>query len=817
MSFRECMANAEKDGDITPQQAIEVRDLFDAVRGSLAADLGGQAAETAAARETFMRLKADVAHRKRVKVLGMQAFRARQKDMAAYSRPDRPGAALAGMISPDSATRAASLEMVERGVQKELFSQLDDLLYEFRRTVTGGSRNETLMRDVVREIFGENSGNVAARELATSWQKVSDYARLRANTAGMRIAKRQNWGLPQSHNAVAIRAAGKQAWIDEILPSLDMVKMRSERTDLPFSEQTLRAALSDVYDSIATNGFNKLAPGSALRGRALHNRHTDHRFLVFKDADSWANYQAKYGNADTFDVMVGHLRNSAREISQLEMFGPNPESTVAALRDYARKVAAESGNEKAMANVEGDLVKFNQMWSLATKGDETSSQHWATIGSGTRNIISAALLGGAPITALADFNTQRIAASFLGMPTGKLMTRIFSEMAQGKDAGRFAARMGLVSDAWLNVGSANARFFGDSMLPGVTRRIADTTHRMSGLTGITRAGRQAFGLELQGYLGDNVGKSFVKLHEGLQQIMQRNGISAAEWDVIRKTPLFKHQGATFLRVLDVADRTDLPKRTARDLANKAMAMVESEMDIAVPIATTRARLVFTGNTARGTAAGEIVRFAGMFKTFPVTLMLRNIGRLLDQPTTTSKVRWVGDFLITSTLIGAGIVQTKQILAGRDPRPIDNFEFWLAGLLQGGGLGILGDFLFTNVNRFGKGFGTTIAGPGASLGTDAVNLTAGNLVQLLSGEETDFGIELTDFVARYTPGASIWYLRTALERLVTDQVRQLVDPDADKKLRRKMRQWERDFDQGHWWERGKMAPERAPDFANALGN
>ena len=54
MSFRECMANAEKDGDITPQQAIEVRDLFDAVRGSLAADLGGQAAETAAARETFM-------------------------------------------------------------------------------------------------------------------------------------------------------------------------------------------------------------------------------------------------------------------------------------------------------------------------------------------------------------------------------------------------------------------------------------------------------------------------------------------------------------------------------------------------------------------------------------------------------------------------------------------------------------------------------------------------------------------------------------------------------------------------------------------
>jgi hypothetical protein len=816
VSFRECIANAAADGDITATQAQEVRDLFDAVRGELARDLGVEAAESQAARITYDRLKADVAHRRRVKILNMQAFRARQADMAGYSQAGRPGKALSALISRDARSRATSLELYQRAVEKDLYARMDSLLYEFRLTVTGGARNEALMRDIVTEAFGRDSGNVTARELARSWTETAEVARQRANSGGMRIAKLENWGLPQAHDAVRIRAAGKDAWIAYTLDRLDKSAMRNKH-GLAWTDETLAAELSNTYDTIVTNGFNKLRPGTSQRGRALHNRSTDHRFLVFKDPAAWLEYQARYGSDNTFEVMVGHIRSVARDIAQMEMFGPSPSSTVAALKDYARKVVLESADEKAIARVEGDLVKFDQLWDLATRGEQTASQLWATIGSGTRSWISASLLGGAPLSAISDFGTQRIAASMIGMPVTPLMQRVFSEMLQGADSAKFAARMGLVADAWLNVGSANARYFGDAMLPGLSRRIGDTAHRLSGLTGLTRAGRQAFGLELQGYLGDNVGRSFSELHEGLQQILQRNGISPAEWDTIRATPLFEHQGATFLRVLDIADRTDIPKRTARELAAKAFAMVESEMDQAVPTSTLRARLAFTGNSARGTASGELLRFAGMFKTFPVTLLVNNLARMLDQPTNTARARWVSDFVISATVFGALAYQAKQMVYGRDPRPMDTSEFWIAAVLQGGGLGILGDFLFTNVNRFGKGFGSTIAGPGAGLGTDAINLSVGNLVQLASGEDTDFARELTDFVARYTPGASIWYLRLLAERLVIDQVRLMTDPKAEQRFRRKVRTYERDYGQQFWWLPGETTPERAPDISAAFGD
>ena len=159
VSFSECIANAAADGDITATQAQEVRDLFDAVRGDLARDLGAEAAESQAARVTYDRLKADVAHRRRVKILNMQAFRARQADMAGYSQAGRPGKALSALISRDARSRATSLEFYQRAVEKDLYARMDSLLYEFRLSVTGGARNEALMRDVYEGLSTTVRGN----------------------------------------------------------------------------------------------------------------------------------------------------------------------------------------------------------------------------------------------------------------------------------------------------------------------------------------------------------------------------------------------------------------------------------------------------------------------------------------------------------------------------------------------------------------------------------------------------------------------------------------------------------------------------------
>jgi hypothetical protein len=73
------------------------------------------------------------------------------------------------------------------------------------------------------------------------------------------------------------------------------------------------------------------------------------------------------------------------------------------------------------------------------------------------------------------------------------------------------------------------------------------------------------------------------------------------------------------------------------------------------------------------------------------------------------------YLITSTtMAGAMLMQTRDLLTGKDPRAMldkDWYKFWGQAFLQGGALGIYGDFLYgINQTRYGSGPIEALAGP-----------------------------------------------------------------------------------------------------------
>ena len=193
----------------------------------------------------------------------------------------------------------------------------------------------------------------------------------------------------------------------------------------------------------------------------------------------------------------------------------------------------------------------------------------------------------------------------------------------------------------------------------------------------------------------------------------------------------------------------------------------------------------------------------MFKQFPVTILLNNIMTYASAPGK-AKYSYLAQFFIVGTIMGAGILQSKQILNGKQTRPMDNVDFWVQSVLQFGGLSILGDFLFQNLNRYGKGLEETIAGPQISLFADAINLSVGNIMQAVKGERTNFGREVVDFAQRYTPGSTIWYLRLGLERMIVDEVLQAVDPKAKSRFRKAARKYKKNYGASFWWERGQGA-------------
>ncbi|HYC63491.1 MAG TPA: hypothetical protein VEC14_02075, partial [Reyranellaceae bacterium] len=163
-------------------------------------------------------------------------------------------------------------------------------------------------------------------------------------------------------------------------------------------------------------------------------------------------------------------------------------------------------------------------------------------------------------------------------------------------------------------------------------------------------------------------------------------------------------------------------------------------------------------------------------------------------------------------------------AGRDPRDMATPEFWGGALLQGGALGIWGDFLFSDLNRMGGGIVSTIAGPLAGRLDDLRNLTLGNAATGIDnlaaapGEEkkTNIGREAVRFLKTNMPFGNVWYLKLAWEREVLDQLQYLADPEANKAFKRQQRFWQKDFGQEFYWAPGETSPARGPDLSAALG-
>ena len=197
----------------------------------------------------------------------------------------------------------------------------------------------------------------------------------------------------------------------------------------------------------------------------------------------------------------------------------------------------------------------------------------------------------------------------------------------------------------------------------------------------------------------------------------------------------------------------------------------------------------------------------MLKSFPMTIIMTHFYRAAYQATMAGKLRYMAAIAATTTVLGGIALQMKDVAAGRDTREMDE-KFFAAAFAQGGGLGIFGDFMFSDQNRFGGGLTQTLTGPvGEALDTTA-KFTLGNLQQAVRGEETNVLGEGVQIAKRYTP--NVW--QTVLfTNAIYDQLTLLADPKAQQKFNRIVRRRRKDYDQDYWWRPGDLMPERPPEI------
>lgn len=812
MSLDRCFVGLELDGKIDAPRSKEAAELYEELKRFYSRTHGEDAAAALASRETVARLEAAAAHKKRNLIRQAQAQAGAIQKIRGYRGADPDGPldprGAAALFDRDAkAGHNNNVEARRNAIKGRVHGMMDELLYNFRSTITGRLRNRAELEDVVRELFKRGSTKSAnASELAEAWSKGAEYLRGRYNAAGGQIGKLDDWGLPQSHDSRLVKEAGFTAWRDFILPRLDRGRMIDRRTGEPFGDEAFEVMLRDVFETIRTDGWSKITPGQS-GGKMLANQKAEHRFLHFRDADAWLEYNSTFGTNDPMSAMMGHIETMSRDIALMEILGPNPAATVRWIKDTIQKDAARFGDDggKAESRAFAGAQQVQRLYDEITGSLRRPENERIALGfSAYRSIQTAAKLGAATLSAVTDLSFGAVTRSFNGLPVRRMLTNYVRQLNPASAADRkLAVRAGLIAEEWAHMTAASYRFLGEELTGEFSRRLANGVLKASGLNAWTQAGRWAFGMEFLGHLGDQVGKRFDELDPNLRRTFERNAIGADAWDIIRKTPLEDQKGVGWLFPKNVADQ---------DIGDRLLQMIQTETDFAVPVADLRTRATFNSIAPRGTWFGEIVRSALQFKAFPISIMMTHGRRMFDYDLWTGAKYAVG-MMGSMTIMGALALQLKEISKGKDPRAMGDehaAEFWGAAILQGGGLGIFGDFLGASENRFGGGFASTLAGPGVQTAQNVADFSVGNIAKAVRGDDTQFGSDFVKIVRQETPGGSLWYARLGLERLLIDQLQEQLDPNYRAAFRRAERR-AKDRGQEFYWEPGELAPDRLPEF------
>lgn len=698
----------------------------------------------------------------------------------------------------------AELERVDRyrkGVERDYFRQLVDAIDAIDGKLLGLIEDAAVAKAVVDEIFGRSTGSVKARAAAKAWLETAEAMRVRFNGSGGDMGKLDYSYLPQPHDQVRVLKAGQQAWVDDTLPLLDRTRYYNE-DGTPFTDPQMRAMLEAAWETISSGGVNKQTPG-AFRGTGAGitaNPAAKTREIHFAGPDEYMAYQQAYGRGSVLGSMQSHVGRMARDIALAESMGPNWKQTFAVTRDTMRKDGVSTRTLGATIDIEQAFGTLTGQYQIPAHAQ------FASIAQGARNIEVAAKLGGAVLSSVTDLGTMMVTAGFHRLPMHTMAANLIRSF--GADATQYANRSGLMADSLI---TDMNRWAEGNIGAGWTGKLANATMKLSLMNAWTDSLRRAFSVTMMGGMGRLSRIDWGALDATDRARLERGGISQADWAVIRQATPEQWRGQEMLTP-EAIRATGLPG--AEQVASKVLGYVVDESEYAVVNPDLATRTIQQGGTQKGTATGELWRSAMLFKSFPVAMITRHWRRTMDDTLSPAGRIAYGAALFTAlTAMGYVAMSLKDMARGKDPKDTSDPRTWGAAAIQGGGAGIMGDFLFSTQNRFGGGLGATLAGPLLGDAITGAELAFGAIANATKGEAPDGAAKALRLGVGITPGASLWYARAALERAVLHDAQEYLSPGY---LSRMTARAQKDFGQSFWWEPGRLEPARPPDMSKMIG-
>lgn len=822
MSYAECLKTFKETAkrEVTDDEIVDFLEALDAHKRYLKArdaSLGDADASLQAAKDIAGRLEAAALIEKRNAALNYTK-RMEHVGWVLNTFGKNPALGLESLLvgtqrAKDKARFGAA--QIQAALQKRYLS---GFITDIERTGSLAQFSSGAMdRDIARALWMLEREDMApllsrlpkeAKDIAKAIKKWQEVTRTDANNAGAWIAKRDDYIVRQSHDSERIRRAGFDAWAVKAREHFDIPAMMREH-GVSNEKQMLRA----TYNNLASGNHLKDAPenvATAFRGPGnLAKKLSQSRTVLFKDADAWFDYNQQFGTGNLRESVLASLSASANSTGLMRTMGTNPAAMFDAVRDdviLQLKAADRVDDVVAIENKADEYGRY--LAAVDGSMNHPGSQMWARRSANIRSWITLSKLGGMVLSQLNDIAVYGAGARYQGRGFFSGMSEAVSGL--GRDLSpmerrELASSLGVVLD---NMAAEIGRV-GSFAEPGGMAHATRVFMKLNLSQWWTSRMRTSAAFGMSHHLALQAGKDFAGLGPEYQRVLGLYGIGEPEWKAIRQASKRQVDGKDYITPDEVMKLSDdvirgyvgdaPPGAIARErdaLAEKVRVYFTDQTETLALEPDAKTRAILLQGTKPGTWTGELMRFLMQFKSFTGAYMQRVIGReLFGKGYEGSSVFGAlrhgnGEFtglaslIVTSTLMGYASMSLKDLAKGRTPRdptesPEDFRNVLLAAMVQGGGAGIYGDFLFGEASRFGSGFVETLAGPAISTGADIIDLYH----KAIHGD--DVAASAFNTAINNTPFLNLFYTRAALNYMILYGMQEHMNPGYLRRMERRL--------------------------------
>ena len=420
------------------------------------------------------------------------------------------------------------------------------------------------------------------------------------------------------------------------------------------------------------------------------NRLNATRVLHFKNAQARQEYNIKFGEPSLKESIFSVLATSSRNIALMQELGTNPRNTLDKVLSLMKKKYKQS-DPKMVAQLNFKTFA-NQFAELDGSINAVGNQTLAKVGMVVRATGNMGRLGMARITSFGDIAQYMGTTSFQGRG---LLTGLFEAMS-GLFRANDKAAMEVLQ---ITTNSISATAFRGNIYGaaddtwGRMGRLQNTFFTFNGLNGWIASLKSSMALGLSRHYGMLAETMLSDLSVREQNFLTLYGIDDGKWNMLRSIKTLAVDNKRYMTAESIDDISNdaIINYVGRKLSQRQIRNFKRDLQLTwknvlvdqgmhgSPEPDAAVRAITNQGLEKGTPMGETIRFIMQFKSFPISMWKKIIGRELysygPNESNLAKLGGLSSVMLLGTFFGYIAMSTKDMLMGcllyTSPSPRDS--------------------------------------------------------------------------------------------------------------------------------------------------